>query len=182
MSDFIPLKDKYENEVVPALMKEFGYKNRMAVPRIDKVVINMGMGEATRNKDIVDKHAAELTKITGQKAVVIKAKRSVANFKLREGMPIGAKVTLRSKNMYNFLYKTMNIVLPRLRDFRGITADSFDGRGNYNFGLSEQVIFPELRPDEVKRVQGMDIAIVTTAKSDNEAKKLLELLGFPFKR
>ncbi|BBE30908.1 50S ribosomal protein L5 [Tepiditoga spiralis] len=182
MSEYIPLRDKYDNEVVEALMKEFGYKNKHQVPKIDKIVINMGMGEATRNKDIVVKHADELTKITGQKAVIVKAKKSVANFKLREGMPIGAKVTLRGKNMYNFLYKVVNIVLPKLRDFRGLPSDSFDGRGNYNFGLTEQVVFPELKPDEVKRVQGMDIAIVTTANTDDEAKKLLEFVGFPFKR
>lgn len=182
MSNFVPLKEKFEKQVVDALMKEFGYKNRMEVPKIDKVVINMGMGEATKNKDIVERHRDELTAIAGQQAVVVKAKRSVANFKLREGMPIGAKVTLRGANMYNFIYKVISLVLPKLRDFRGIPANSFDGRGNYNFGLTEQIVFPELKPDAVKRVQGMDIAIVTTANTDEEAKKLLEFIGFPFKR
>ncbi|MCP5455638.1 MAG: 50S ribosomal protein L5 [Thermotogae bacterium] len=180
--DYIPLKNKYTEEVIPAMMKEFGYKNVNQVPKIDKVVINMGIGEGSRNKDVVTKHADELSLIAGQKAVVVAAKKSVANFKLREGMPIGAKVTLRGWKMYNFLYKLINVVLPKLRDFRGISGASFDGRGNYAFGLTEQLVFPELKPDQVKRVQGMDIIVVTTAKTDAEAKKLLELVGFPFKK
>ena len=180
--EYIPLKEEYEKEVVPALMKEFGYKNIHEVPKIVKIVVNMGIGEGARNADVVEKHAQELSLITGQKAVVTRAKKSVANFKLREGMPIGAKVTLRNVKMYNFLFKLINIIFPKLRDFRGMNPDSFDGRGNYTFGLTEQLVFPELKPDQVKRVQGMDITIVTTAKTDEEARKLLQLMGFPFKR
>ncbi|KAF2955999.1 50S ribosomal protein L5 [Marinitoga sp. 38H-ov] len=180
--EYIPLKNEYEKEVVPALMKEFGYKNIHEVPKIVKIVVNMGIGEGSRNADVVEKHAQELSTITGQKAVVTRAKKSVANFKLREGMPIGAKVTLRNIRMYNFLYKLINIIFPKLRDFRGMNPNSFDGRGNYTFGLTEQLVFPELKPDQVKRVQGMDITIVTTAKTDEEARKLLQLMGFPFKR
>lgn len=180
--EYIPLKNEYEKEVVPALMKEFGYKNIHEVPKIVKIVVNMGISEGSRNADVVEKHAQELSIITGQKAIITKAKKSVANFKLREGMPIGAKVTLRGMKMYNFLYKLINIIFPKLRDFRGMNPNSFDGRGNYTFGLSEQLVFPELKPDQVKRVQGMDITIVTTAKTDEEARKLLQLMGFPFKR
>ncbi|KLO23853.1 MULTISPECIES: 50S ribosomal protein L5 [unclassified Marinitoga] len=180
--EYIPLKEQYEKEVVPALMKEFGYKNIHEVPKIVKIVVNMGIGEGARNADVVEKHAQELSLITGQKAVVTRAKKSVANFKLREGMPIGAKVTLRNVKMYNFLFKLINIIFPKLRDFRGMNPNSFDGRGNYTFGLTEQLVFPELKPDQVKRVQGMDITIVTTAKTDEEARKLLQLMGFPFKR
>ncbi|WGS65358.1 MULTISPECIES: 50S ribosomal protein L5 [Marinitoga] len=180
--EYIPLKEEYEKEVVPALMKEFGYKNIHEVPKIVKIVVNMGIGEGARNADVVEKHAQELSLITGQKAVVTRAKKSVANFKLREGMPIGAKVTLRNVKMYNFLFKLINIIFPKLRDFRGMNPNSFDGRGNYTFGLTEQLVFPELKPDQVKRVQGMDITIVTTAKTDEEARKLLQLMGFPFKR
>ncbi|GAB6188376.1 50S ribosomal protein L5 [Marinitoga arctica] len=180
--EYIPLKEEYEKEVVPALMKEFGYKNVHEVPKIVKIVVNMGIGEGSRNADTVEKHAQELSLITGQKAVVTRAKKSVANFKLREGMPIGAKVTLRNVKMYNFLFKLINIIFPKLRDFRGMNPNSFDGRGNYTFGLTEQLVFPELKPDQVKRVQGMDITIVTTAKTDEEARKLLQLMGFPFKR
>ncbi|UYO99858.1 50S ribosomal protein L5 [Oceanotoga sp. DSM 15011] len=182
MADYIPLKERYAEKVVPALQKEFNYKNINQVPKIEKIVVNMGIGEGSRNKGVVDKHAQELTEIAGQKAIIIKAKKSVANFKLREGMPIGAKVTLRGKNMYNFLYKLINIVLPKLRDFRGLSNNSFDGRGNYTFGLNEQLIFPEMRPDNVNRVQGMDITIVTSAHTDEESKELLANLGFPFKR
>lgn len=179
---YIPLKEKYENEVKPAMMKEFGYKNIHQVPRLEKIVINMGIGEGSRNKDIIDIHAKELAVIAGQKPVVTKAKKSIANFKIRKGMPIGLKVTLRGVRMYNFLYKLINLVLPKVRDFRGLNPNAFDGRGNYSFGLTEQLVFPEISPDQVKRVQGMDIVIVTTAKTDEEARKLLELLGFPFKR
>jgi len=179
---YVPLKDKYKNEIVPILMKEFNYKNIHQVPKIEKIVINMGVGEGARNPEIIEKHAQELAKITGQKPIITKAKKSISNFKIRRGMPIGIKVTLRGARMYNFLYKLINIVLPKVRDFRGLDPNSFDGRGNYSFGLSEQLVFPEISPDEVKRIQGMDITIVTTAKTDQEAKRLLELFGMPFKR
>lgn len=182
MSDKLTVKDTFNETIKPLMMKKFNYKNEMQVPKINKIVVNMGVGEGTRNKGIVEKHAVELSQIVGQKALIVKAKRSVANFKLREGMPVGVKVTLRGRNMESFFYKLINIVLPKLRDFRGLPANSFDGRGNYTFGLSEQIIFPELRPDDVNRVQGMDITIVTTAKTDEEAKALLEGFGFPFKR
>jgi large subunit ribosomal protein L5 len=179
---YIPLKEKYKEEIIPAMIKEFGYKNVLQVPRIEKIVINMGIGEGSRNKDVVDTHARELALIAGQKPVITKAKKSISNFKIRKGMPIGLKVTLRGLNMYNFLYKLINLVLPKVRDFRGLNPNGFDGRGNYSFGLTEQLVFPEISPDQVKRVQGMDIVIVTTAKTDDEARKLLELFGFPFKR
>jgi len=179
---YIPLKEKYKEEIIPAMIKEFGYKNVLQVPRIEKIVINMGIGEGSRNKDVVDTHAKELALIAGQKPVITKAKKSISNFKIRKGMPIGLKVTLRGLNMYNFLYKLINLVLPKVRDFRGLNPNGFDGRGNYSFGLTEQLVFPEISPDQVKRVQGMDIVIVTTAKTDDEARKLLELFGFPFKR
>jgi len=179
---YIPLKEKDRNEIIPAMIKEFGYKNVFQVPRIEKIVINMGIGEGSRNKDVVDVHAKELALIAGQKPVITRAKKSISNFKIRKGMPIGLKVTLRGLNMYNFLYKLINLVLPKVRDFRGLNPNGFDGRGNYSFGLTEQLVFPEISPDQVKRVQGMDIVIVTTAKTDDEARKLLELFGFPFKR
>lgn len=182
MAEYIPLKDRYKEIIVPDLMKKFEYKNKMQVPEIVKIVVNMGISEGARNKGVPEKHAQELSTIVGQKAVITKAKKSVANFKLREGMPIGAKVTLRGVNKYNFLYKLINIVLPKLRDFRGLPSDSFDGRGNYTFGLSEQVVFPEIRHDDVNRIQGMDITIVTSANTDEEAKELLAGFGFPFKR
>jgi large subunit ribosomal protein L5 len=179
---YVPLKDLYKEVVVPSMMKDFNYKNELEVPKLVKIVVNMGVGEGSRNKAIIEKHAQELTQIVGQKAVITHAKKSIANFKLREGMPIGVKVTLRSWKMYNFLYKLTNIVLPKLRDFRGLPADSFDGRGNYTFGLPEQLIFPEIRPDDINRIQGMDVTIVTTAKTNEEARKLLEYYGFPLKR
>ncbi|ANQ53891.1 MULTISPECIES: 50S ribosomal protein L5 [Thermosipho] len=179
---YIPLKEKYEKEIRNAMMKEFGYKNIHQVPRLEKIVINMGIGEGSRNKDVIDIHAKELALIAGQKPVVTRAKKSISNFKIRKGMPIGLKVTLRGINMYNFLYKLINLVLPKVRDFRGLNPNGFDGRGNYSFGLTEQLVFPEISPDQVRRVQGMDIVIVTTAKTDEEARKLLELFGFPFKR
>jgi large subunit ribosomal protein L5 len=179
---YVPLKDLYKEVIVPSMMKEFNYKNELEVPRLVKIVVNMGIGEGSRNKAIIEKHAQELTQIVGQKAVITHAKKSIANFKLREGMPIGVKVTLRNWKMYNFLYKLTNIVLPKLRDFRGLPADSFDGRGNYSFGLPEQLIFPEIRPDDINRIQGMDVTIVTTAKTNEEARKLLEYYGFPLKR
>uniref|UniRef100_A0A7C4CEI3 Large ribosomal subunit protein uL5 n=1 Tax=Fervidobacterium thailandense TaxID=1008305 RepID=A0A7C4CEI3_9BACT len=180
--EYVPLKEKYLKEVVPAMMKEFGYKNVLEVPRLVKVVINMGIGEGARNKEIIETHAKELSQITGQKAVITKAKKSISNFKVRKGMTIGVKVTLRGPRMYNFVYKLVNLVLPKVRDFRGLNPNSFDGRGNYSFGLTEQLVFPEISPDQVKRIQGMDIIIVTTAKRDEEARRLLELLGFPFRK
>ena len=180
--DYVPLKEKYIKEIVPTLMKEFGYKNIYQVPKLEKIVINMGIGEGARNPDMIEKHANELMLITGQKPVVTRARKSISNFKIRKGMTIGLKVTLRGARMYNFLYKLISIVLPKVRDFRGLNPNSFDGRGNYSFGLSEQLVFPEVSPDEVSRIQGMDITIVTTAKTDEEAKRLLELFGMPFRR
>ena len=180
--DYVPLKDKYKNEIVPQMMKEFGYKNPLQVPKIEKIVINMGIGEGARNPDLIEQHAKELALITGQKPLVTRARKSISNFKIRKGMTIGLKVTLRGARMYNFLYKLINIALPKVRDFRGLNPNSFDGRGNYSFGLTEQLVFPEVSPDEVRRIQGMDITIVTTAKTDEEAKRLLELFGMPFRR
>ena len=180
--EYVPLKEKYEKEVIPAMMKEFGYKNKLQVPRIEKIVINMGIGEGARNPDLLEQHAKELALITGQKPLVTRARKSISNFKIRKGMTIGLKVTLRGARMYNFLYKLINIALPKVRDFRGLNSNSFDGRGNYTFGLTEQLVFPEISPDEARRVQGMDITIVTTAKTDEEAKRLLELFGMPFRR
>ncbi|ABS60973.1 MULTISPECIES: 50S ribosomal protein L5 [Fervidobacterium] len=180
--EFVPLKEKYQKEVVPVLMKEFGYKNIHEVPRLVKVVINMGVGEGSRNKDVIEAHARELTTIAGQKAIITKAKKSISNFKIRKGMSVGVKVTLRGPRMYNFVYKLVNLVLPKVRDFRGLNPNSFDGKGNYSFGLTEQLVFPEISPDQIKRIQGMDIVVVTTAKRDEEARRLLELLGFPFKK
>lgn len=174
------LKEKYNKEVIPALMQKFGYKNVMQVPRLEKVVLNMGLGEAKDNAKVLEAAVGDLTTITGQRPVVTKAKKSVANFKVREGMSIGAKVTLRNDRMYYFADKLMNISLPRVRDFRGIPAKSFDGRGNYALGVREQLIFPEIEYDKIDKIRGMDIIFVTTAKSDEEAKALLELLGMPF--
>ncbi|MDI3472100.1 MAG: large subunit ribosomal protein [Thermotogaceae bacterium] len=178
----VPLKKIYEEEVVPALMKEFGYKNKLQVPRLVKIVLNMGIGEGSRNRDIIEQHAKEMELIAGQKPVITKAKRAISNFKIRKGMPVGVKVTLRGKNMYNFLYKLINLSLPKVRDFRGVNPNSFDGRGNFSMGITEQLIFPEISPDQVKRIQGMDIIIVTTAKTNEEARRLLELLGMPFRK
>lgn len=175
------LKDKYINEIRPALMEHFAYSNVMAVPRLEKIVINMGVGEGKDNVKLLDAAVKDLALISGQKPVVTKAKKSVASFKLREGMSIGCKVTLRGERMYDFLSKLINVALPRVRDFRGISPRSFDGRGNYTLGLKEQQIFPEIKYDEVEKVQGMDITIVTTAKSDEEAKELLRLIGMPFR-
>ncbi len=174
------LKDYYNNEVVPALMKKFGYKSVMQVPKLEKVVINVGCGEARDNTKMMDAVIADLGKITGQKAIVCRARKSVANFKLREGMPIGAKVTLRSERMYEFVDRLFNVALPRVRDFRGINANSFDGRGNYSVGLREQLIFPEIDYDKIDKVRGMDISFVTTAKTDEESRELLTLMGAPF--
>ena len=176
------LKEKYINEVVPALMERFQYKNVMEVPKLEKIVINMGIGEAKDNPKALESAVKELSLITGQKPVVTKAKKSIANFKVRKGMNIGAKVTLRGERMYDFLDKLMNISLPRVRDFRGVSASSFDGRGNYALGIKEQLIFPEIDYDMVDSIRGLDIVIVTTAKTDEEAKAFLELMGMPFRK
>ena len=176
------LKDYYKNDVAPALMKKFSYKSVMQIPKLDKIVINVGCGEARDNAKVIDAIAGDLAAITGQRPVVCKAKKSVANFKLREGMNIGAKVTLRGERMYEFLDRLFNVALPRVRDFRGINPNSFDGRGNYNMGLKEQLIFPEIDYDKIDKVRGMDICFVTTAKNDEEARELLSLMGAPFAR
>lgn len=176
------LKDKYNKEYAPQLMKKFGYGSSMQIPRVDKVVVNVGCGDARDNAKILDAIVADITKITGQKAVVTRAKKSVANFKLRAGMPVGVKVTLRSNRMWEFLDRLLNVALPRVRDFRGIKPNAFDGRGNYALGLKEQLIFPEIEYDKIDKIRGMDIIICTTAKTDEEAKELLTLLGAPFAR
>ena len=175
------LQEKYKNEVVQAMVEKFGYKNIMEVPKLEKIVINMGVGEAKDNQKILESAVNDLTLISGQKPILTRAKKSVANFKIRENMALGCKVTLRSDKMYDFVYKLFNVALPRVRDFRGIPADSFDGRGNYSMGIKEQLIFPEIEYEKVDRVRGMDIIFVTTAKTDEEAKELLKLLGMPFK-
>ncbi len=174
------LKTKYQEEVAPALMSKFGYSSTMQIPRLDKIIINVGCSEARENAKVLDAVVSDLTKITGQKAVITKAKKSVANFKVREGMPIGAKVTLRQDKMWEFLERLFCIALPRVRDFRGISADSFDGRGNYALGLKEQIIFPEIEFDQIDKIRGMDIIIVTTAQTDEEGRELLSQLGAPF--
>lgn len=174
------LKEKYRKEVVPAMMDKFGYKNVMQVPKLEKVTVNVGLGEAIQNPKAVDAAVEDLKVITGQKPVVTRAKKSIAAFKLRAGMQIGAKVTLRGERMYDFVDKIVNAVLPRVRDFRGVSPKSFDGRGNYTFGMKEQIIFPEIDYDKVDKVRGMDITFVTTAKTDEEARELLRLLGMPF--
>jgi large subunit ribosomal protein L5 len=176
------LKDRYAKDVVPALRKQFGYKNPMAVPKIEKVVINMGLGEATQNVKIVDTGADELGRITGQKPVVTRAKKSIAQFKVRKGMPIGTMVTLRGARMYEFLDRLISIALPRVRDFKGVSARGFDGRGNYTLGLKDQLIFPEIDYLKVDKARGMNISVVTTAKTDEEARSLLKLLGMPFRQ
>lgn len=174
------MKDKYNAEVAPQLMKKFSYKSPMQIPRIEKVVVNIGCGEARDNAKILDSVVADVTKITGQKAVVTKARKSVANFKVREGMPVGVKVTLRASRMWEFLDRLLNVALPRVRDFRGINPNAFDGRGNYAMGLKEQLIFPEIEYDKIDKIRGMDIVICTTAKTDEEARELLSLMGAPF--
>ena len=174
------LRDTYVQEIAPALMKKFGYKNVMQIPKLDKVVINVACGEAKENSKVIDAVVNDLAAITGQKPIVCKAKKSVANFKLREGMPIGVKVTLRGERMYEFLDRLFNVALPRVRDFRGINPNSFDGRGNYNMGIREQLIFPEIDYDKVDKVRGMDICFVTTANTDEEAREFLTLMGAPF--
>lgn len=176
------LRDTYQNEIVDAMMKKFGYKNIMEVPKLDKIVVNMGIGEAKENAKILDAAVKELETITGQKVVKTKAKKSVANFKIREGMPIGCKVTLRGEKMYEFADRLINLALPRVRDFRGVSADSFDGRGNYALGIREQLIFPEIEYDKIDKVRGMDVIFVTTAKTDEEARELLTLFNMPFKK
>ena len=181
MANYVPnLKAKYQAEVAPALMQKFGYKSTMQIPRLDKIVVNVGCSEARENPKVLDAVVRDLTTITGQKAVVTKAKKSVANFKLREGMPIGAKVTLRGDKMWEFLDRLFNVALPRVRDFHGINPNSFDGRGNYAMGIKEQLIFPEIEYDKIDKIRGMDIVICTTAQTDEEAKELLTLMGAPF--
>ena len=176
------LKENYENEIKNAMTEKFGYKNVMQIPRLEKIVINMGVGEAKENSKILESAVKDLTTISGQKPVITKAKKSVANFKLREGMPIGCKVTLRGERMYEFADRLINLALPRVRDFRGVSAESFDGRGNYALGIKEQIIFPEIEYDKVDKVRGMDVIFVTTAQTDEEARELLRRFGMPFKR
>lgn len=175
------LKEHYQEEVIPALRQKFNYSNIMEVPKLEKVVVNMGVGDAIQNPKLLDAAVNDLTIITGQKPVITRAKKSIANFKLRAGMPIGCKVTLRGQKMYDFLDKLFNVALPRVRDFRGVSANAFDGRGNYSLGLKEQLIFPEIDYDAVEKVRGMDVIIVTTAKTDEEARELLRMLGIPFR-
>lgn len=176
------LKDKYLNEVVPALMEKFNYKNIMEVPKVEKIILNMGVGEAKDNPKALEAAVEEMTIIAGQKPVTTKAKKSVANFKIREGMAVGCKVTLRGQRMFDYLDKLMNIALPRVRDFRGVSSTSFDGRGNYSLGIKEQLIFPEIDYDKIDKIKGMDIIIVTSAKTDEEAREFLALMGMPFKK
>ena len=175
------LREVYQERAVPALMKRFGYKNRMEVPKLEKIVVNMGLGEAIQNIKILDSAVQELSQITGQKPVITKAKKSIAQFKLRTGMPIGCVVTLRKERMYEFLNRLVNVALPRVRDFKGLSGKSFDGRGNYALGIREQLIFPEIHYDKIEKVKGMNIVITTTAKTDEEGKELLRLLGMPFR-
>jgi large subunit ribosomal protein L5 len=175
------LQERYQSEIAPALQKEFGYDNTMRVPRVEKVVVNIGMGEAIQNAKAMDNAVRDVTDITGQKPVVTRAKRSVAAFKLRQGMPIGVMVTLRGPRMWDFLDKLVNVALPRLRDFQGISPDSFDGRGNYTLGIREQLVFPEVDYDKIDKVRGMEITIVTSARNDEEGRRLLRLLGMPFR-
>ena len=176
------LMAKYQAEVAPALMQKFGYKSTMQIPRLEKIVVNVGCSEARENAKVLDAVVNDLTTITGQKAVVTKAKKSIANFKLREDMPIGAKVTLRGDKMWEFLDRLFNVALPRVRDFRGISANAFDGRGNYALGIKEQLIFPEIEYDKIDKIRGMDVVICTTAQTDEEARELLTLVGAPFER
>jgi large subunit ribosomal protein L5 len=174
------LKERYRKEVVPILMKEFGYRNVMEVPRLEKIVVNVGVGEAIQNASALDHAVQDIATITGQRPIVTKAKKSIAGFKLREGMAIGVKVTLRGNRMYDFLDRLCNVALPRRRDFRGVSPDSFDGRGNYTLGLREQLVWPEISYDSIDKLRGMEISIVTTAKTDEEGRRLLQLLGMPF--
>lgn len=174
------MKQKYQDEVIPAMMQEFSYKNTMQVPRLEKITVNVGLGEATQNIKALDTTVAEITVITGQKPVVTRAKKAIANFKLRQGVPIGCMVTLRRERMYEFLDRLIHVALPRVRDFKGISDRSFDGRGNYSLGLREQIIFPEIQADKVDKSRGMTVSIITTAKTDHEGRMLLKLLGMPF--
>jgi len=174
------LKEKYIKDIMPQMMKKFGYKNVMQVPKVDKIVINMGLGEAIQNVKVLEAAEKELAAITGQKPVITKARKAIANFKLREGMPIGCKVTLRNERMYEFLDRLLNLALPRIRDFKGVSAKAFDGRGNYALGVREQIIFPEIDYDKIDKIKGMNIVIATTAKNDEEAKALLQFMGMPF--
>ncbi|MBO5561922.1 MAG: 50S ribosomal protein L5 [Firmicutes bacterium] len=176
------LREYYESEIVDAMIKKFSYKNKMEVPKIEKVVINMGLGEAKENAKAIESAVGDMTIIAGQKPIVTKAKKSIAAFKLRAGMPIGCKVTLRGEKMYSFVNRLINLALPRVRDFRGVSAESFDGRGNYTLGVKEQLMFPEIRYDKIDKIRGMDIVFVTTAKTDEEARELLRLFGMPFKK
>lgn len=176
------LKDLYKNEIVDAMIKKFGYKNVMEVPKIDKIVVNMGVGEAKENPKVLEAAVADMEKITGQHAVITKAKKSIANFKIREGQSIGCKTTLRGEKMYEFLDRLVNLALPRVRDFRGVSANAFDGRGNYALGIKEQIIFPEIEYDKIDKVRGMDVIIVTTAKTDEEARELLRLFNMPYEK
>ncbi|HSM37921.1 MAG TPA: 50S ribosomal protein L5 [Candidatus Limnocylindrales bacterium] len=174
------LRQRYHDEVAPALQREFGYPNAMQIPRVEKIVVNIGLGEAIQNAKALDAAVGDLTQITGQKPIVTRAKRSIAQFRLRTGMPIGAKVTLRGQRMYDFLERTMRLALPRIRDFRGIPVRSFDGRGNFSLGLREQLVYPEIDYDKIDRLRGLEVSIVTTAKTDEEGRRLLQLLGMPF--
>jgi large subunit ribosomal protein L5 len=176
------LKERYQNDVMPALRKEFGYPNVMAVPKIEKIIVNMGLGEATQNAKIADTGADEIARITGQKAVTTRAKKSIAQFKVRQGMPVGAMVTLRGERMWEFLDRLISVALPRVRDFRGVSPRGFDGRGNYTLGLKDQLLFPEIDYMKVDKARGMNISFVTTAKTDEESRKLLQLLGMPFRQ
>ena len=178
----VRLQERYEKEVVPAMIEKFGYKNIMEVPKLEKIVINMGVGEARENQKVLEAAVNDLTLISGQKPILTRAKKSVANFKIRENMPLGCKVTLRKAKMYEFADKLVSIALPRVRDFRGVSSKAFDGRGNYSLGIKEQLIFPEIEYDKVDKVRGMDIIFVTTAKTDEEARELLKLLGMPFSK
>ena len=175
------LREKYKTDVVPAMQKEFGYKNIMQVPRLEKVVVNMGMGAASQNVKVLDAAVEEMGKITGQKPKINKTKKAISNFKIRENMPIACNVTLRGDHMYEFMDRLINVAIPRIRDFRGVPTRSFDGRGNYTLGVKEQIIFPEIEVDKVERIHGMDICVVTTAKTNNEARKLLQFMGMPFR-
>ena len=176
------LQEKYNSEIVPAMISKFGYKNVMQVPKLSKIVVNMGIGEAKDNAKLLESAAADMTIITGQKPIITKAKKSIANFKIREGMSIGCKVTLRGNKMYDFADRLINLALPRVRDFRGVNPNSFDGRGNYALGLKEQLIFPEIEYDKIDKVRGMDVIFVTTAQTDEEARELIRLFGMPFAR
>lgn len=176
------LRDIYKNEIMDAMTKKFGYKNCMEVPKLEKVVLNMGVGEAKDNAKVLESAMGDMEKITGQKPIITKAKNSIANFKIREGMPIGCKVTLRGEKMYEFVDRLINLALPRVRDFRGVSANAFDGRGNYSLGIKEQIIFPEIEYDKIDKVRGMDVIIVTTAKTDEEARELLRLFNMPYEK